>query len=63
VWDELALSGDAALQLVADFLSAPLLDGIGATADKNRASNREANRWAFHPLILGIKPLKSIRQD
>ena len=60
---DLALAGDATLQLRLDFLTAPLLQRIGATGGKRCAHDQEQDRQGPHPLILGTKLSKANRQD
>jgi len=56
---ELALTGDAPLQLRLNFGAAPLLHRISATGDEQSASDEEEERPGFHPLILETKRTKA----
>ena len=58
---DLALAGNAALQSRLDFLTALLLERIGATAGQHRACDHEQERQGPHPLILGMKLSKANR--
>ena len=49
---ELALTGDAPLQLRLDFGAASLLHRVGASAHEQSVSDDEEERPGLHPLIL-----------
>jgi hypothetical protein len=51
-WTELALTGDAALELRLHFLAGALFKGIRATDRERCECNRHQNRRGSHPLIL-----------
>ena len=54
---DLALTGDAALQPGANFLTARLLEWIGATERERREEKRKQGRPGLHRLILGNNDL------
>ena len=58
----LALAGDATLQLRLNFSTASLFDRIGATAGKHCERDQEEDRPGPHPLILGMKFSKANRR-
>jgi hypothetical protein len=59
---DLALAGDATLQLRLNFSTASLFDRIGATAGKRRERDQEEDRQGPHPLILEMKLAKANRR-
>ena len=60
---DLALAGDAALQLRLHFLTASLFERISASASNQHAADRDQDRQGPHPHILGMKRAKANRQD
>jgi hypothetical protein len=60
---ELALTGDAPLQLRLNFGAASLLHRISASGGEQRDSDDEEERPGFHPLILGTKRTKANRHN
>ena len=51
-WPELALTGNAALELRLHFLAGALFKGVRATDRQRCERNRDQDRQGFHPLIL-----------
>jgi hypothetical protein len=60
---ELALTGDAPLQLRLNFGAASLLHRISATGDEQSDNDDEEERPGFHPLILETKRTKANRHN
>ena len=60
---DLALTGDATLQLRLHLLTASLFERIGATAHERRARDCEQDQQGPHPLILGMNLSKANGQD
>jgi hypothetical protein len=51
-WADLALTGDAALELRLHFLAGALFKGVSATDRERCERNRAQDRQGSHPLIL-----------
>jgi len=62
-WADLALAGDAALQLRLHFGTASLFEWIGASTGDQHAADRDQDRQGPHPFILRMKRTKANRQD
>jgi hypothetical protein len=60
---DLALAGDAALQLRLNFRAASLLKRVDASRNESRERDCEQDRQGPHPLILGMKLSKANRQN
>ena len=51
-WADLALAGDAALELRLQLFAGALFKGVSATDRENGECNRDQDRQGPHPLIL-----------